>query len=275
MSDFNVTVDTWEFRAALASVIPHLDSSADPDPLLCRIRAYVTPDGVVLVATDRFTLAMATATVVDTAGELGCFDFGPVDAKEILALFRPPKEADSPQLKLEHDGNRFQITDASGMFEGKSLKLDGFAAADNYPDVANIIERAAFAARLDVAATGGLAKVLIGSGRYVVNPLHLARFVAAGKAYAVELAIEPAGNPPALLVRCSTDFAGLMLPRRLTEAQADMWQASLRNLPELTQQVSKVHPIAPEVRSARERSEVQDLSDLIPTQDDDEDGSDG
>lgn len=210
MSDFNVTVDTWEFRAALASVIPHLDSSADPDPLLCRIRAYVTPDGVVLVATDRFT-----------------------------------------------------------------LKLDGFAAADNYPDVANIIERAAFAARLDVAATGGLAKVLIGSGRYVVNPLHLARFVAAGKAYAVELAIEPAGNPPALLVRCSTDFAGLMLPRRLTEAQADMWQASLRNLPELTQQVSKVHPIAPEVRSARERSEVQDLSDLIPTQDDDEDGSDG
>mgnify|MGYP002382008771 CR=1 FL=1 len=39
----------------------------------------------------------------------GCFDFGVVDAKEILALFRPPKEACAPQLRLEHNGNTFRI----------------------------------------------------------------------------------------------------------------------------------------------------------------------
>lgn len=275
MSKYDVTVDTWEFRAALASVIPHLDSSADPDPLLCRVRAYATPDGLVLVATDRFTVAMATARITDTTGELGCFDFGPVDAKEILALFRPPKEADSPLLKLENDGNVFRITDASGMFEGKSLKLDALPAAAKYPDVADIIGRAARAATLDIEVTGRMAKALGSMGRYVVNPQHLARFVAAGKAYGVELAIEPAGTPPALLVRCSTDFAGVMLPHRLTDSQIGMWRASLRELPELTRQVSMVHPVAAEVRSARDASEVQDLTDLIPADERAEDGEDG
>lgn len=277
MTDFTVTVDTWEFRAALASVIPHLDGSADPDPLLCRLRAYVTPDGLVLVATDRFTLAMATASIADTTGEVGCFDFGPVDAKEILTLFRPPKDADSPLLKLEHNGTRFRITDASGMFEGKSLKLDGIDAAVKYPDVADIIARAAEAAALDIEMTAGRARMQIGGhGRYVVNPNHLARFVAAGKAYGVELAIEPAGHPPALLVRCSTDFAGVMLPHRLTDSQVGMWRASLEHLPELTRQVSRVHPVPDEVRAHRDRAEVQDLSDLIPTQNlDDEENSDG
>lgn len=272
MSKFVVTVDTWEFRSALASVLPHLDSSADPDPLLCRIRAHVTPDGLVAVATDRSTVAMATSTLVEGNGELGCFDIGPVDAKEILTLFRPPKEADSPMLRLEHSGSEFRITDASGMFEGKSLKLDGIEAAVKYPDVADIIGRAARTAATDIEMAGGLARVQIGGhGRYVVNPTHLARFVAAGKAYGVELAIEPAGHPPALLVRCSTDFAGLMLPHRLSDSQVGMWRASLEHLPELTRQVSMVHPILPEVRAHRDATEVQDLTDLIPTTDEDDD----
>lgn len=275
MSNYDVTVDTWEFRAALASVIPHLDSSADPDPLLCRIRAYVTPDGVVLVATDRFTAAMATASIADGNGELGCFDFGPVDAKEILALFRPPKEADSPLLKLEHNGNRFRITDASGMFEGKSLKLDGFAAAEKYPDVADMIARAARAAALDVTVSGSIGQLMgLGNVRYVVNPVYLARFVAAGKAYAVDLAIEPAGSPPALLVRCSADFAGLMIPKRLGQEQVSMWTSSLVDLPDLARQVSMVHPVPEEIRSARASTEVQDLTELIPEREGEED-SDG
>lgn len=271
MSGFDVTVDTWELRAALASVLPHLDSSAEPDPLLCRVRAYTTPDGLVLVATDRFTVAMATASIADTTGELGCFDFGPVDSKEILTLFRPPKDADSPLLKMEHDGNVFRITDASGMFEGKSLKLDAMPAATQYPDVADIIGRAARAATLDIEVTGRMAKALGSLGRYVVNPQHLARFVSAGKAFGVELAIEPAGTPPALLVRCSANFAGLLLPHRLTDSQIAMWRASLQELPELTRQVSLVHPISAPVRSARDAADVQDLTDLIPSTDEEGD----
>lgn len=275
MSDYTIRVDTWEFRAALMSVLPHL-APPDDDPLLCRVRAYATPDGLVLVATDRFTAAMATADIIDSNGELGCFDFGVVDAKEILALFRPPKEAYAPQLRLEHNGNTFRITDASGMFDGKALKLEGFAAADQYPDVADIIGRAARAATLDIEVTGRWAKAIGSLGRYVVNPAHLARFVAAGKAYGVDLAIEPAGSPPALLVRCCANFAGLMFPRRLDDMQHGTWRASLVDLPDRARQVSMVHPIPEEVRSARDASEVQDLSDLIPTQNlDDEENSDG
>lgn len=199
----SITVETVDLRHALASVTPH--ASNDPDlPVLVRVRLEIGPENLTVSATNRYTIGHAIVSVWDNAdGQVGVyFDLSPTDVREILALFRGKGSDDdgpSDQLMIDVDDEYIKVTDVSGLFPGKSLRLPKYPVDDNFPSVAKLIAQQ--------LAAGAEA-----SERLVTNGKMLGLFMKAATAYEHPLVIEPAGQSKAMLITCGESFVGLLMP---------------------------------------------------------------
>ncbi|MGW9825087.1 hypothetical protein ACUXNS_000071 [Brevibacterium pityocampae] len=103
---FGVSVDTAELRQALTAVLPHVDKAGTASEL-SGIRFTLTDCQLILTATNRYTAALAWASVLDTTGLSGSpgedtFQLAPAGVKEILALFKLSK-ADTAENVLRID----------------------------------------------------------------------------------------------------------------------------------------------------------------------------
>lgn len=266
MTDFDLTVSTRRFRGALIAVLPHVSTDKD-DMFLTRVRVYVSPDHLVVAATDRFTAAMAWVPVDASTGEVGCFDMTPTDVQQILAVHRIPKEG-SYDLRLGHDGKHLRATDISGLgFGGKSLRLEALSVDKTYPDVPNLISRVATSADL---ARGSVRDAQLNQ----VWGAGLARFTVAAKVFEEFLIVEAIGRPRAVLISCGTAFLGVLIPTGDADDVSED-EHRLRKDAIAAASVARLgHPEPPEVKAHRDATEVQDLSDLIPISSDDEKGGD-
>lgn len=210
-------VEIADLRRALQALAPHVDAQ-DEMGILNRVRGHATHENLFLMATDRYTAAMAVVSLWDRDGLTGsiaddALEFTAVDAKEILALFRPPKSKDEPDgdLLIETSvgsADARQLVDVSGLFPGKALALPGSAIETRFPNVARIMARPAAPTRTV-------------QSNMAFNGDHLKKFLAAGKAYGHELVFQPVSETSrTMLVACGESFRGMITGVRWPEGES-------------------------------------------------------
>ncbi|HJQ00108.1 MAG TPA: hypothetical protein VJ851_00780 [Jatrophihabitans sp.] len=197
-----ITVGTQDFRRALRAVTPHADP--DPDfPQLHRVRLVVGGENLTVSATNRHTLGHAIVSILDNhTGVVGDeLDLSPNDVREILALFKPNTKAPDESLLIEVDDRHTTVTDVSGLFPGKSLRLPRYPMEEHFPSVALLIREV-------------LTRTVKSTERLIANGKLYGLFVKASDAYGQWLVIEPAGSSSAILYTCGESFVGMLMPVR-------------------------------------------------------------
>jgi hypothetical protein len=222
-STFDVPTD--ELRRAFRSVLPHA-SKIRFDHVLGRVQLRFTANEVIVVASDRATVGLAYVSVEDhrDGDQSGEFDLSHEQTKEILGLFKVKP------VKEQHEGSevtRFAVavdsvtvTDAGGLFPGKSYTMPRIPAAAGYPHLPELVAHGLTRPRTDAA-------VITLSGE------RLARFKAAAAAYNTDLQVEPTGDHTALIVACGDKFVGLVMPHKLDDQEAALvreWRAEWQRL---------------------------------------------
>lgn len=215
MMDF--TVATRDFRRALQAVVPH--TGPDKVPLLYRIRVSVDRDIVWFAATDRFTMGIAIASVIEHHGPasigptLGVFDMLPSDAGKILALFNPAGKEDeeAPSFLLRLDlthASHLRVTDSSGLLDGESLWLNRIPMDEEFPDLPQ---------RLSDWSESAVDLIDDGFG---VTGQYVSRFTKAASLYNAPLLLTAHTGTKALIVRCGEEFLGALMPISQDETTA-------------------------------------------------------
>lgn len=260
------TVGMNDLRQALLSVAAHIDTDID-FPVLHRLRLDVGPENVTVTATDRLTAAVAIVSVMDNLdGEMGPVDMGPQDVKDLLFLFKPPKDLEgSAMLRLEHttgdDGAPvLRVTDASGLFDiGKALDLPWREVDQEFPDLPRLVAVA-------------MSREPKPPRRLVTTQRLLGRFKAAADAYGEAVVLEPSGENTALLVHVGESFIGVLMPRRQdpeSMVKINEWRGAwTRRLPVPTARDLELPPPAPvdeTPKTVRERKDdaEPDENDLL------------
>jgi hypothetical protein len=218
-------VPTSELRKAFKSVLPHA-SKIRFDHVLGRVQLRFTAAEVVVVASDRATVGLAYVSIEDhrDGDQAGEFDLSHEQTKEILGLFK------AKPVKEQHEGSeviRFTVavdtvtvTDAGGLFPGKSYTMPRIPAAAGYPHLPELVAHGLTRPRTDAA-------IITLSGE------PLARFKAAAAAYSTDLQVEPTGDHTALIVACGDKFVGLVMPHKLDDQEAALvreWRAEWQRL---------------------------------------------
>ena len=204
-----LVVGTADFRQALTAVRVHACTDKE-QPETHRIRLLVHPQNVAVLATDRFTMGLAVASVWEDHGIEPCVvDLLPDDVGKILSIFKAGKESgDEPafQLRLDITEANVTVTDCSGLVDGRALRVP-CVPSDPGDVLSGVPGWVANAHRGDLATLADL----------TVNGDALARFKVAANAYHHPISIEARRN--LLLTRCGESFLGLMLPRRLADGE--------------------------------------------------------
>jgi len=215
----SVVVGMVDLRRALASVAPH----ADPDPdmaLLHRVHCAVGPVNLTVSATQRFTVAHAIVSIEDNAaGDLVAFDLLPIEVKQILDLFKPPKikgvNPNEQVLRLDITEKLLTVTDIAGLFAGKALTLPRQPLDQEFPDVQAVLRT-----RLAAAATP--------TDRLITSGHLFGLFTVASRVYGEPLVIEPTGSRTSMTISCGDSFVGLLMPIAVDEEktqQINAWHA--------------------------------------------------
>ena len=268
-------VEIADLRRALQALAPHMDSRDDMH-VLDRIRGHATHENLFLMATDRYTAAMAVVSLWDRDGLTGsladdAIEFTATDAKEVLALFRPPKSKEEPDgdLLLETNvgtADARQLVDVSGLFPGKALALPGSAVNEQFPNVARIMARPA-------------ARTRTVQSNMSFHAEHLRKFLAAAKAYEHELVFQPVSETSrTMLVACGESFRGMISGLRYTEDNApdfegwdmqwQMWATEVAAMgPELPVKEDQAAPAEPDWEAALQQWAV-DVAEALEQQDD-------
>lgn len=221
-----IVVGTNDFRAALSTVAVHAYPDGDL-PSINRIRIDPDNENVTVTATDRFSAALALASItMHTEPELDPIDLSPDDAAKILSLFKAGKEKrDEPEylLRIETTDTHVVVTDSSGLIDGRVLKLPRLPVDDAFPDIKLMMSRQMHA-------------TLAWSDELIVNGDVLARFKSAAGAYHEPLRVESHSGHRSLLVLCGDSFLGTLMSIKPNEdhiAQMHEWnRAWLRRLPD-------------------------------------------
>lgn len=222
--DLDVLVETSDLRAALASVLVH----SDPNPeFLARHQVYldVGTENVTVTATDGMSSALAIVSIYsNNSGVLGKVGLVPSDVKKVLAIHQGGKKAaeDEPQhmLQLQVDGKdskgkdeasdgqaHLVITDQSGMFPGRALRIP-LVPQDSSPlDITGLIARLHYG---ETAWTEGSA----------FPGATVARFAVAAKAYKAPIQISSVAGTRAVLIRIGESFLGGLMPVSVHESES-------------------------------------------------------
>ncbi|RYZ32431.1 MAG: hypothetical protein EOP01_01145 [Propionibacteriaceae bacterium] len=215
-----MTVETADLRAALKAVAGHCSTIVD-DVVLRRVRLVFDAQNVSVTATNRYSAALALASVWDNhdldVEHLAC-DLTPKDVHQILACFEGAAGKDGEvgdTVRLQVDKENLTVTDTGGLFEGKQLVLPRLPMHENYPSIGKLMRVA-----LTREAAGDAPTVW-------TNPRLLSLFRAAGAAYSSPLILEASGETTTLVVRCGESFLGILMPVRPGEdeaARAAQWR---------------------------------------------------
>ncbi|WP_280389266.1 hypothetical protein [Nocardia wallacei] len=229
-----LVLGTADLRQALTAVRVHACTDKE-QPELHRIRLLIHPQNVAVVATDRFTMALAIASVWEDHGIAPCtVDLLPDDVTKILAIFKAGKESgdDSPdyRVRLDIHEQQLEITDCSGLIDGRALRVPRVPS-----DSGDVLATAP--GMISRAHTDAVSIL----GDMTVNGDSLARFKQAANAYHAPVTIE--ARRGLLLIRCGESFLGLMLPRQLADGElaaargwAEDWDRRLPGLIEVARQ---------------------------------------
>lgn len=212
----SVTVFTENFRAALQSVSVHASTDKDePTEMLKQTRLVFDPDLITFTATNRFTAAMAVATVTEDhsrTGEQVAVQLAADQIKELLALF-PGKDGSGESavltlLRLDVSDTHITAMDVTGLFPGKTMKWPRVATDDTFPDIARVI-----AGHLELAGTTTTTQLH-------TNGTLMALFRTPARLYNEPLIVEPT-EKSALVVSCGEAFLGLLMTVTSDEKQLE------------------------------------------------------
>lgn len=230
-----VLLDTAELRRALVAVREHVSRAPDDDRL-AHVRVIIDPpDGhAYIVATDRYTIGVATVTIWEDLARYGPegiaeLDLSLDDVADVLRIFRGPKRDEGPiderlatRVSVSTLGGlELVLTDASGLFPdtSRSLTLTG-RLIDSYPDVRRLLARLLSTAMALISLNPDSAgSPIIGAS----GPLP-ARFSVAAKAYAAPMyLLQSAEARAALVCLIGEHFAGALMPLAVDgTAQAEL-----------------------------------------------------
>lgn len=217
-------MDGRELLGALRAVIPHASDDEDI-PAIRRVVIQISGGQLHVWATNRYTVAMASADLDDPDGTIWRTELLPDDAKEIVRLFKPAKDADLT-LRLTQSGSRLTAADVTGLFPGREYTVPDISGSSDVPDIPRLI-----AETLDREA-GPLGRPIFSAGL-------LALFDAAGREYRSPLVWTPTGDHQPVIVQCGTQFLGLLMPVRSSDEQNDEHDETLAawrsRLPVLTE----------------------------------------
>ncbi|OZF25201.1 hypothetical protein CH296_27970 [Rhodococcus sp. 14-2496-1d] len=212
MSDVIITVGTADLRAALSSVVVHAGND-EHLPTYTRVRMIVDPINLTVIATDRFSMAMAIVSIWEQVEPgFATIDVLPEDVKKILSIFKAGKEkadSDAPefQVRFEADDEFVTVVDCAGFVDGRSYKIPRLPTDEQFLDVPRMVSRSHHAAPVlleDMAVNGPL----------------LARFAVAATAYLKPLLIESHTGFRSLLIRAGESFLGMLMPLNIGEEDA-------------------------------------------------------
>ena len=196
------------FRQALLSVKVHACRDDDtPDLQVVRLLPAADPDRIQVMATDRYTAAVATARIVTEDGEADPIDLAVEDVDKVLAVFKPPADKDiaaQAEIRVRLTGTEVVFADAGGLFEGQSLTLP--ALESKLPDVRRVINGAL---RADTYRDGQA---------LAIADRHAAKFITAAKTYKepVYFELRHPGTHAQLLTLVGDAFIGVAMPIRPT-----------------------------------------------------------
>lgn len=223
-----------DLRAALVSVLPHVDAGKDAWHPCDMVRLLPGPVNLEVMATDRATAALAVVSVLEHHSDGGdAIDISHTDARALLAVFKPPPNNDDtvPEqftLRVSTGADQVTFTDSSGMLEGASLTVP--RADTEFPSVARAIGSHLGTGRRGKSGLGEEAWVHVKSWQ---------KWVAAAKAYQELLVVEHFEK--VALVRVGESFIGMMArvqPDEEAVAQARRWrQGWVERLPASSQVV--------------------------------------
>jgi hypothetical protein len=215
-----VTVSTVDLRRALRSVVGHVDPDKDTT-LLRRVRVHIQRDNALVVATNRYTAAVAVVSLWDNAyaDDDVTLDVGPDQVAEVLAMFRADEKGNDSgddKLRVRLTDRYVTMTDTAGLFPGKEVTWPRLTTEEQFPDLLNLI-----GGMLAKAGTGK-ASTLHTSGNL------LALFKAASTVYDSPVVIEPTkAEGGALVLSVGESFVGLLMPIRTDAdqlAQQSAWR---------------------------------------------------
>ncbi|WP_280454140.1 DNA translocase FtsK [Nocardia brasiliensis] len=233
----SITVGTADLRQALTAVGVHA-CTEDEMPSLHRLRLAVDSENVTVTATDRFTAGLAVVSIWHGKDLERCaVDLLPEDVKRILTIFKAGKDsggADEPDymLRLDIEPEHLTVTDCSGMFDGRALKVPRLPADSG----ALCVIPKLIADQHDSGPT--LLADMIVAGEL------LARFKAAANAYGAPIEIEAHSASRGLLMCCGESFLGLLMPQRRDpdDHRARDWaQGWDRRMPEIVAAAIALH----------------------------------
>lgn len=178
-----ITLDTTQFRQALAAALPH---TAGPKAGVMQfLRVQVTDRWVWVMASCGNTAVMARASVLEAEDLTGsveddAFHLSPDAAKKILTVFTVADELDQTMLLISREvtdsGHQLTFQDVGGLLAGNELTLQGGDPDPEFPNVA--------ASVMPAPAVGEELPL-----HTLLHERGLARFVKTAKAYGGELAI--------------------------------------------------------------------------------------
>lgn len=240
----DVNVPTGALRRALLSVIAHVPTEDTEDHLRNRICVYVQPEYLALTATGGQTAAVARVEINENrSGEIGVFHLHPGDVKKILQLFNPPtKELSSHVLRIEREEKHLIVSDVGGLFPGESLQLNSFALDPEFPNIPAAI-----------SAVRALGQSHPDRHRVVVPGYRIARFQAAAKQYGDSLVMDPYGRRSALVVTCTSQFIGILLPDWMAQDDHLRADGRVHDWSDRFADLTYTHPVAPPKQAPKER----------------------
>jgi hypothetical protein len=206
-----IDVETQDFRNALQAVTPHAEKESKIVSIH-RVHISVTPHLVYVSATNRYSVALATASVFEVDGLTGSyeddqFDLTPDLVREVLLLFKSKTNPDGEigaALRIEVGDEEIRFTDVSGLFPGKTYALPRTKIEDAFPNIPQLIRQSIIGDRKE-APLLATSSTLVGL------------FVSSARVYGEALIIEPTGSKSALLMSIGESFIGLLMPRNLEE----------------------------------------------------------
>ena len=262
----SIDVETKDFRHALQSVAPHAEKEAKIVSIH-RVHISVTPHLLYVSATNRYSVACATASVFEADGLTGSyqddqFDLTPELVKEVLLLFRSKSNPDGEigdVLRIEVKDEEIRFTDISGLFPGKTYAIPRTRIEDAFPNIPMLIRTTIIGARKEAP--------MIATSSQLVG-----LYVASAKVYGEPLIIEPTGSASALLMSVGESFIGLLMPRNYSgdeegaasiKASRDGWYNRLHDLARGHEHQQEQENRRKGIKSAVEARVEQDALDAL------------